>query len=167
MKAGEFVRVAPSCLAFALFAGCAHAPVDASRVELVATATAGACETLPANIPVLLTLRNASDSRLRFGLVGEDGPPYVPTFIDYRVLAATDEQEDFVHGPGGHGALPSAYLKVGRGDTTQLRIFLYGIDTADRDAQFRIALRNEDAVEILSNVFTACVAVSGNADPQS
>ena len=145
-----------SCIAVAtLIAGCAHTPIDPSKVSVLARPSPNACVAKAHSASVLLEVHNGSSRKLRITTRDERGPPYEMGWTEYAVLSGQSDPPAVYTPPMGHDIVPIGTVSLGPGDTAQFVVYIYDFPVKSR-LRYRIQFQDTDGTVYFSNAFGIC-----------
>ena len=88
---------------------------------------------------------------------GQSGPPYKISWLSYAVFDKAGNDE-WTHGPGGHGPMPPDTLSIGSGNSTQLLAYIYDVTSVDYGKEFRIKFKDVVDNIYISPPFKPCIS---------
>jgi len=147
-----------SLLTFLIIAGCATRPVEPSLIAFDVDPITQLCDSSKTTAVVLISIKNEGKGRFRIPI--DDmriQPPYHIGYLNYEVLDV-DGNDEWKHGPGGHGLVPVHTLTIGKNDATKLLAHIYDIQPADHAKLFRIRFRDRADNFYTTKPFKTCLS---------
>jgi hypothetical protein len=106
---------------------------------------------------------NDTSETLRFTLDNDKGPPYHLAWIGYEISQTEPDRQGFGYSShnSGHGPMSFHELKVGPGDSVELKVNLWGVEPADYRQLFKLEIREGRKRKLFTAPFGLCSFASG------
>lgn len=150
------ISTLPLLLVAALQAGCAATPQRGDPLRSSFEIPRPTCDTSVGLIHVYARIRNDTNRKIEFNLVGDRGPPYDLWWLGYRIHSSAPGEPYALMHNAARGSIWTRTVAVAPGDSVDFNVALFGLRPADYGRYFRIEVRDSKARSYWTPPFELC-----------